>query len=82
MSAIRKKIIDALVENALYALCEFYFDSPAEAANTLIDSVQATAAILYPDCGTGNGSMRSLRSKWLYRFSAALIERLKSRGYE
>jgi len=79
---LRKKILNALLENALYALFDYFFDAPGEAANTLIDAVLNTAAVLYPDGGGGNGSMRTLRSKWLYRLSAAVIERLKSCGCE
>lgn len=74
---LRKKIIRALMENALYACFDYYCEFPAEAAGQVVESIRATAQVLYPDGGSGNGTMRTLRSQWLYKFCSALIDKLK-----
>lgn len=72
----RKKIIDALLENALYALFDYFNECPDEAAIETLDCAKSATKILYPSDSGGNGTVEGIRKRWLSRYHQSIRERL------
>ena len=80
MSALREKIIRALLENAYIALFEFYRYCPNVAAGESAKAEEAAAVIAIGNDYEGNGTRKSAVEEWLLGYRANKIMEYKQRG--
>jgi hypothetical protein len=76
MSALREKIIRALLENAFLSCFEYYYQCPGEAADNIHDAEKGAIDIFIPDGTNGNGTMRRLRQQFYNAYAQRRRERL------
>lgn len=80
MSALREKIIRALLENAYIALFEFYRYCSNVAAGESSNAEETAAAIAIGNEYDGNGARKSSIEEWLSGYRANKIKEYQQRG--
>ena len=80
MSALREKIIRALLENAYIALFEFYRYCSNVAAGESSNAEETAASIAIGNEYEGNGARKSSIEEWLSGYRANKVKEYKQRG--
>jgi hypothetical protein len=80
MSALREKIIRALLENAYIALFEFYRYCSNIAACESAKAEEAAALVAIGNDYEGNGTRKSAIEEWLLGYRSNKITEYKKRG--
>ena len=80
MSALREKIIRALLENAYIALFEFYRYCSNVAAGESSNAEETAALVAIGNDYDGNGTRKSAVEEWLSGYRSNKIKEYKQRG--
>ena len=80
MSALREKIIRALLENAYIALFEFYRYCPGVAAGESAKAEETAALVAIGNKYEGNGLRKSAVEKWLLGYRTNKMKEYQQRG--